>query len=196
MLRDITRPRHIRVFSMKHFHLLLSVLHTFVGFPSILILHAAFRFHNQWELSHWFIPASDLWRIRDDLTFDDPFYLPLTVSLSVLRISWRLFAIWSGRGSVVFQKGNMIHGMNPPLWPHFQLVYLTAFLSKTLKGPYSFWLDCFEDRLVYMFLAFHIRKSVTSILGHFVPFQSFYFFIDCHVVSRVCSTCRCMSCIQ
>ena len=78
MLLDLSRARHFRVFSMKPFHLFLRVVHsTFRWLPSILVLHAAFPFYKIPMLLHSFIPSSNLSRVGNDLTLDDPFYLPL-----------------------------------------------------------------------------------------------------------------------
>jgi len=76
MSLDLSRARHLRTFSMKPFHLFLRVIHTFGWLPSILILHAAFPFHKIVKLFHLFTPSSNLSRVRNDLTLDDPFYLP------------------------------------------------------------------------------------------------------------------------
>jgi len=60
---------------MKAFHLFLRVLHTFGWFPSILVLSAGFPFYTVPKLFHRFIPSSNLSRVGNDLTLDDPFYL-------------------------------------------------------------------------------------------------------------------------
>jgi len=77
MLLDLSQARHLRVLSMKPFHLFLRVLHTFGWFPSILVLGAAFPFYKILKLFHRFIPSLHLSRVGNDLTLDDPFYLPL-----------------------------------------------------------------------------------------------------------------------
>jgi len=77
MLLDLSRARHLRGLSMKPFHLFLRIPHTLAGFPRISILRAAFLFHKIPKLFHWFSPSSNLSRVRNDLTPDDPFYLAL-----------------------------------------------------------------------------------------------------------------------
>ena len=76
MLLDRSRARDLRVLSMKPFHLFLRVPHALAGFPRIFILRAAFPFHKVRKLFHRFIPSSDLSRVGNDLTVDDPVYLP------------------------------------------------------------------------------------------------------------------------
>jgi len=76
MSLDLFLARHLRVFSMKPFHLFRRILHTLGWLPSILILRAAFPFHKIPQLFHLFIPSSNLSRVRNDLTIDDPFCLP------------------------------------------------------------------------------------------------------------------------
>jgi len=77
MLLDLLRALHLRAFFMKPFHLFLRVLHTFEWLPSILVLCAAFLFYKIRKLFHRFIPSPHLSRAGNDLTLDDPFYLPL-----------------------------------------------------------------------------------------------------------------------
>ena len=76
MLLDLSPARHLRVLSMKPFHLFLRVLHTFRWLPGILVLRAAFACYKIPKLCHRFIPSSNLSRVGNDLTLDDPFYLP------------------------------------------------------------------------------------------------------------------------
>ena len=73
MLLDLAQARHLRVFSMKPFHLFLRVLHTLGWLPGIFILRASLPFHKIPKLLYLFIPSSNLPRIRNDLAFDDPF---------------------------------------------------------------------------------------------------------------------------
>jgi len=77
MLLDLSLARHPCVFSMKPFHLFLRVLYTFTWLPSVLVLCAAFPFYKTPKLSHRFIPSSNLSRVGDHLTLDNPFYLLL-----------------------------------------------------------------------------------------------------------------------
>jgi len=77
MLLDLFRALHLRVLSMKAFHLFLRVLHTFWWFPSIIVLRPAFPFSKVLNLFHRFIPSSNLSRVGDNLTLDYHFYLPL-----------------------------------------------------------------------------------------------------------------------
>jgi len=77
MLHDLTWARHLRVFSMKPIYLFLRVPHTSRWFPSVLVLRAAFPFYKRPKLFHRFIPSSNLSCVGNDLTLDDPFYLPL-----------------------------------------------------------------------------------------------------------------------
>jgi len=76
MLLDISRARHLCVFPMKPFHFFLRVVHTLGWLPSILILHAAFPFHKRPKVVQRFNPSSNLSGVPNDLTLDDPFYLP------------------------------------------------------------------------------------------------------------------------
>jgi len=57
MSLDLSRTRHLRVLSMKPFHLFLRVPHTFGWLPSILVLRAAFPFYKIPKLFHRFIPS-------------------------------------------------------------------------------------------------------------------------------------------
>jgi len=77
MLLDLSGARHLRVPCMKPFHLFLRVLHTFAWFPSIFVLRAAFPFYKIPKLLHRFIPFPNISCVGDDLTLDNPFYLPL-----------------------------------------------------------------------------------------------------------------------
>jgi len=77
MLLDISQARHLRVLPMKPFHLFMRVPHTLEGFAHIFILRASFPFNKIPKLFHWFIPSSNLSRVGNLLTLDDPFYLPL-----------------------------------------------------------------------------------------------------------------------
>jgi len=76
MSLDLSWARHLRVFSMKPFHLFLRVPHTLGGFPRIFIIRAAFPFHKVPKLFHRFIPSANLSRVGNHLTLDDRFYLP------------------------------------------------------------------------------------------------------------------------
>jgi len=77
MSLDLSRSRHHWVLSMKPFYLFLCVVPTFGWFPSICVLWAAFPFDKIPKLFHRFLPSSNLSRIGNDLTLDDPFYLRL-----------------------------------------------------------------------------------------------------------------------
>jgi len=77
MLLDLSRVRHLRVCFMKQFHLFFRLLPTFGWLPSILVLCAAFPFYKIRKPFHRFITSWHLSRVGDDLTLDDPFYLPL-----------------------------------------------------------------------------------------------------------------------
>jgi len=72
MSLDLSRARHLRVLSMKSFHLFPGILHPLRGFPSIFIFGAAFPFHKIPKLFHQLIPASNLSRVRNDLALNDP----------------------------------------------------------------------------------------------------------------------------
>jgi len=76
MSLDRFHARHLRIFSMKPPHLFLYVLHTFVWLPSILILRAASLFHKIPKPFHRFIPYSNLLRVGNDLSLDNPFHVP------------------------------------------------------------------------------------------------------------------------
>ena len=77
MLFDLPWARHLLVVYMKPFHLLLRIHHSLEWFPSILILRASFSLYKILKLFHRFIHSSNISCIRNDLAFDDPFYLPL-----------------------------------------------------------------------------------------------------------------------
>ena len=77
MLLDLPQARHFQVLSMKPFHLFLRVPHTFRWLPSVRVLRAAVPFYKIPKLFDQFIPPSNLSRVGNDLTLDDPFYLPL-----------------------------------------------------------------------------------------------------------------------
>jgi len=77
MLLHLSWAWHLRVSFMKPLHLFLWVVHTLGWFPSILMLHAAFPVYKVPKLFHRFIPSSNLSLVRNDITFEDPFYLPL-----------------------------------------------------------------------------------------------------------------------
>ena len=77
MSLDLSRAPHLRVLSMKPFHLFLRVHHTVGWLPSILVLRSAFPFYKIPKLFHRFVPSSNLSRVGNYLTLDDPFYLPL-----------------------------------------------------------------------------------------------------------------------
>jgi len=77
LLLDHSWARHLRTLSMKPFYLFLRVVHTFGWFPSLFILCTAFLFHKIPKLYHPFISASQLSRVANLLTLDDPFYLRL-----------------------------------------------------------------------------------------------------------------------
>jgi len=62
---------------MKSFHLFVRVPHTFRWLPSVLVLRAAFPFYKIPKVFHRFIPPLNLLCVGNDLTLDDPFYLPL-----------------------------------------------------------------------------------------------------------------------
>jgi len=76
MSLDLPRVRHLRILSIKPFHLFLRILHPFQWFPSIFILLAAFPFYKVRKLFHPFIPSSNLSRVGNTLALDDPFPLP------------------------------------------------------------------------------------------------------------------------
>ena len=76
MLLDLSWAQHLRIFPMKPFYLFLWVLDPLWLFPSVFILRAAFRFHKLAKLFHRIISSSNLSHVGNDLTLDDPFYLP------------------------------------------------------------------------------------------------------------------------
>ena len=71
---------------MIPFHLFWRLVNTFTWFPSILFLRAAFPFYKIPKLFHLFSPSSNLSRVGNDLTLDNPFYLPLYVSLDLFGV--------------------------------------------------------------------------------------------------------------
>ena len=73
MSLDLSRARHLQVVSMKPFHLFLRVLHTFVWFPSIVVLRAPFPFYKIPNRFHCFIPSSNLSGVGNDLALHNPF---------------------------------------------------------------------------------------------------------------------------
>jgi len=75
MLLDLSGARHLRVLSMKPFHIFLRVPHSSRWLPSILLLRAAFLFYKIPKLFHRFIPSSIPSRVGNDITLDYSFYL-------------------------------------------------------------------------------------------------------------------------
>ena len=100
---NLIRSRHVRVFSMKTFHLFLRVFHTFGWLPGIFIFCASFPFHEVPKLFYHFIPSPNLSRVRDDFTLDNLLDFPLQISLDIFGFSWGLLAIWSVRGGIWFK---------------------------------------------------------------------------------------------
>jgi len=88
MLLDLLYSQHLRALPTKPFHLLLPVLHSLKGFPSIFILHAAFPLQKVPNLLHILILSPNLSQIRDDLPLDNPLYFAFQVSLNIFAIPW------------------------------------------------------------------------------------------------------------
>jgi len=88
MLLALLCSQHLRALPTKPFHLLLPVLRSLKGFPSIFILHAAFPLHKVPNLRHILILSPNLSQIRDDLPLDDPLYFEFQVSLNIFAIPW------------------------------------------------------------------------------------------------------------
>jgi len=76
MSLDLSLTRHVRIPSLKPFHLFLRVLHTFGWLPSILILRAALPLHKIPQLLHRLLLSSNLSPVGNDLALDYPFYFP------------------------------------------------------------------------------------------------------------------------
>ena len=154
--------RHSWVFPLKIFHNFPGIYQPLQWFTGILIIWAFCPFYKVTEFFKLRIYSSNLSRIGNDFTLHDFLNFPLHVSFVIFRFSWRLLSVRSIRDCIQFKEWEVKYGMDFPGRWDIEFECPVSSFSNPLKGPYSCGLTIFVARLVFIFVAFNITKSLIS----------------------------------